>query len=87
VSYSTLAAAARDNQLADRIAACAATQGEPEPEQWARLHMWALAASPGWDDAYSYAVTAGNPAPGNDSGVITDGMILAAVQPLLSSAS
>lgn len=85
MSYSTQATAARDSQLRDRIAACAATQDVHEPEFWAQSHQWVLVASPGWDAAYAYALNAANPAPGDDNAVISDAMILAAVQKLLTS--
>jgi hypothetical protein len=42
--------------------------------------MLDLAASPGWDQAWSSALAAGNETPGRDPGVITDGMILSGVQ-------
>jgi hypothetical protein len=44
-----------------------------------------MAAQPGFGDAYASALAADPPVerPGNDPGVITDGMILGAVQSLL----
>jgi hypothetical protein len=41
-----------------------------------------LAATPGWAEAWESAVAGGIVSPGSDPGVITDGMILAAVQPM-----
>ena len=49
---------------------------------WAQQQPWALSAQPGWDAAYASAIAAKNPAPGADEAVISDGMILAAVQAL-----
>lgn len=86
MSYNTQAALAVDDALRNRVAACAATQGVPGPLQWADAHLWRLSGEPGWDDAYSYAIAAGNARPGYDEGVITDAMILAAVQAILASA-
>ena len=85
MSYRTLACLATDPDLHARLAACAAAEGmtDPHPLAWASNHQWQLAASPGWDAAYSYALATGVPHPGADEGVITDGMILAAVQPLI----
>jgi hypothetical protein len=83
MSYNTQAALAVDGDLRNRVAACAATQGVPSPVQWADAHLWSLSGAPGWDGAYAYALATGNPRPGYDEGVITDGMILAAVQPLV----
>lgn len=87
MSYNTLAALAIDGDLRDRIAACAATQGIDSPLQWADSRLWSFASAPGWDAAYAYAIASNIPRPGHDEGVITDAMILAAVQPLVSPAS
>lgn len=82
MSYTDVARMATDGHLRERIAACAAIEGvwNPHPTKWADDNQWYLAASPGWGDAYAYAVLTKNPAPGLDAGVITDGMILSAVQ-------
>lgn len=80
MSYNTVAEMARDYGLKERVAACASTEGEPEPVLWAEAHMWRLAGSPGWDAAYFAAVQANRDEPGKAEDVITDGMILAAVQ-------
>lgn len=82
MSYNTIAAAAQDSDLRLRVAACFAqeTTGTDQPEALAALHMWRIAASPGWGDAYASAQAAGNPRPGADPAVITDPQILAAVQ-------
>lgn len=82
MSYRTMATMARDNNLLDRVAACAATQHDLDPLRWAAERAWQLAAQPGWDAAYEYALAAGNENPGGDNSVVSDGMILAAVQAL-----
>ena len=53
---------------------------------WTYQNKWAFSAQPGWDGAYAYAVVA-NPTlePGDNEAVITDGMILSAVQALLQA--
>jgi hypothetical protein len=51
-----------------------------QPLEWARDHIWWIAASPGFADAYEYAMLNGNPNPGSDPAVITDSQILSAVQ-------
>lgn len=88
MSYYDVAAMARDEHLRDRIAACVALEGPAgeHPVQWATQHQWALSASPGWGTAYAYAAGAGVQNPGKDEGVITDQMILSAVQALLKGA-
>ena len=85
MSYRTQALLANDTHVIDRVTACAATQGIDSPQRWAWDHAWALSSEPGWDAAYAYGINAGKPAPGNDEGVITDGMILASVQAFLNA--
>lgn len=79
-----------DNHLISRSAACAATLGVSGPLQWASTHIWELVATPGWVEAYMDAggVPDGDPAGftltlGANPEVVTDDMILAAVQKLL----
>lgn len=77
----------RDMNFLLRVAACYATETRsPDPETWANMHMWQIAAAPGFGDAYSYAFNSEppNPAPGKDPAVITDGQILAAVQYIMN---
>lgn len=85
MSYFEIAVMARDPHLRERIAACAATEGviAPHPTAWADRHQWELAAAPGWGDAYTYAVNSGSENPGKDEAVITDGMILSAVNQII----
>lgn len=84
MSYSTIALIAASETLFPRLVACAATLGKPKPvEQWVEAHRWEIAASTGWSDAWDAALT-GDPGPdiGSNPEVITDAMILAAIQPL-----
>lgn len=84
MSYSDQVLLARDDDFVDRIGASAAFELEPmnglPPDQWARTNAWWLAASPGFADAYASALAGGVPRPGNDPAVISDEMILSAVQ-------
>ena len=81
MTYNTVADMAVDPYLLRRITAAAATEvADMDPEEWADAHAWVLASSPGWAEAWDSAEAAGIPLPGQDEGVITDGMILAAVQ-------
>lgn len=85
MSYMDVSVMARDGHLRERIAACAAKEGvtSPQPTQWADDHQWALAASPGWEEAWQYAREVGKIEHlGLDEGVISDQMILSAVQAL-----
>jgi hypothetical protein len=67
------------------VQACAAQEVDANPYEWQAEHMLDLAASPGWDEAWSSALAAGNEAPGRDPAVISDGMILSAVQSMLDA--
>ncbi|MFD5599913.1 hypothetical protein ACFWHR_07625 [Leucobacter sp. NPDC058333] len=87
MSYWTQAKLASDHSLTLRVHACALNEGIPDPSFWAQQQAWNLSAQPGWDDAYEYALTTDNPDPGADETVITDGMILAAVQALRTKES
>ncbi len=81
MSYLSIANMAQNPRLIERITACIAQERPAEsPSSWASANIWQLAASPGWADAWEYAINGGEQTPGTNPGVITDGMILAAVQ-------
>lgn len=85
MTYSTIATLRQDPWIRDRVAACVATEGiEGRPEEWPIVHAWGLAVQPGWSAAWESALAAhpDDPdyQPGDDEAVITDGMILSAVQ-------
>jgi hypothetical protein len=87
-TYNAIVAIAGSSSLADRVAAAAAQEGATEPVQWAHSHIWLLASEPGWADAWLSALTGYtinvNPDTGQRDDVITDGMILGAVQSLMA---
>lgn len=95
MSYATVSAIAQDPDLAARVRGCIAS--EVMTSQYMSMSilkdrldlsaaMWLLAASPDWATAWEYSVNAGRPEGsvpiGSDPAVITDGMILSAVQSL-----
>jgi hypothetical protein len=80
MAYWDIAQMSADPDLTSRCAASAAQEGAPDPRNWAADHMLVLAAQPGWSEAWASALAGGNESPGRDPAVITDGMILAAVQ-------
>jgi hypothetical protein len=85
MAYWDIATMVADTDLTSRVAASAAQEHAPgDPAGWAFDHRWDWAAQPGWDAAWASAVAAGNEHPGQDAGVITDGMILSAVQSILA---
>lgn len=83
MSYLSISTIAANSSMRARVAACAAQEGEQQPETWAFTNSLRWAASPGWDAAWDSAEAAN---PGQDHGAnqacITDGMILATVQGL-----
>lgn len=94
MTYNHNAQASLDTALRLRVAACIATQDPASyviPEHSPSKHplaladaiIWQCCGQPGWADAYSYAVNTGVVDPGSDDAVITDGMILSAVQAVL----
>jgi hypothetical protein len=87
MSYWDISQMSVDEDLVAREQACAAQElpaGAP-PWQWVQERSLLLASQPGWSEAWASAVAGGLPNPGRDPGVITDGMILSAVQLLISS--
>ena len=84
MAYYDVAKLVDDADFSSRVAACYAletreVENAQNPYAWAREHIWEVAAQPSFGDAYNYAVNTGNAAPGRDPSVITDNMILAAV--------
>jgi len=91
MSYATVADMTDSTSLIRRLSAAAAeeqTSGavlDPtDPGAWAADHRWEIVSAPGWGDAWASAEASGNPDPGADESVITDGMILSQVQAVIS---
>lgn len=82
MTYKTVADMQEDYELRRRlVAACAVEKAdEANPSGWVSDRIWDLVTQPGWADAYGYAKNAGNAHPGADEAVVTDGMILSALQ-------
>ena len=81
MSYSTINLCAHDEAMFGRVtAACAAEGRSLDANSAAYEVIWAVAAAADVEAAYASALAAGNPNPGGDDTVITDGMILANVQ-------
>lgn len=84
MSYATQSLLSQDADMWNRVAACAATQQIEDAFHWANQNMWALAATPGWDEAYAYAINTNIERPGWADTTITDIMILSGVQARIS---
>lgn len=102
MSYMAIATVAKDQNMLDRLTACAAQERIAEPQYWVLRNALLLASQPGWAEAWDSAQAARDQAAatpvdakpgyatpvqvfkpiGADPAVITDGMILAAVQAL-----
>lgn len=83
MSYSTIATMQNDIALDQRITAAAAQEQKTKPYgEWVAEYRWDIVSTPGWAEAWESAVASGVENPGNDPGVITDQMILSAVQPI-----
>ena len=99
MSYLTQSAIASNGWMTQRVAQCATEQGQADSDNWTQTNRRIWAAAPGWDEAWEYAVNTHPPEPpdpenpvipppydpGQDEGVITDGMILSQVQAMLNA--
>jgi hypothetical protein len=79
MSYSTINQCAADYSLIGRVSAAIAAE-QVSPSTVINDMMWSVASKSDVEAAYASALAADNPDPGGDEAVITDGMILAAVQ-------
>jgi hypothetical protein len=78
----------QDFDFLARVTACYAVEtlgqdNAENPNAWATVHIWDMAAQPDFGDAYAYALNTGNTEPGKDPAVITDAQILSAVQAIM----
>jgi hypothetical protein len=80
VSYATIDQCANDQAFLGRLTAAVAQEGSPAPPTDAYAIIWTVSAASDIEAAYASALAAGNADPGGDETVITDGMILSAVQ-------
>ena len=88
MAYSDQALLSADPDFLTRVAACAAVEVELDgqhPLNWSQLNVWTVAAAPGFADAYASALAGDVERPGNDPSVISDAMILSAVQAIAAA--
>jgi hypothetical protein len=86
MSYSSIFTSANDAELYGRIVASCAQEGAAIPTEAAAAVLWPVVTAADVEAAYESALDSGNPNPGGDEAVITDGMILAHVQANLPAA-
>ena len=80
MSYNTIHQCANDQAFFARVTACCAQENEPNPTSTATDIIWSISTASDIEAAYASALAAENPNPGGDEAVITDQMILSAVQ-------
>jgi hypothetical protein len=80
MSYNTINACANDQVFLGRITACVAAEQRSSPNSVAHEIIWGVSAHSDIEGAYASALASENPNPGGDESVITDQMILSAVQ-------
>lgn len=84
MSYANIAAITQSGSLYQRLTAAAAQEGKSltMPGSWVGERIWQFAVAPGWSAKWASAVAAGVEDPGADESVISDGDILAVIQPM-----
>lgn len=80
MAYSDVALLANDLDFMNRTRAAVAAEGEDDVNGWVQVYQWQMASAPGFGDAYASALAANVENPGNDQSVISDPMLLSAVQ-------
>jgi hypothetical protein len=86
MSYNTIWTSVGDDALRGRITACIAQESDvgANPNELFLQVQWPVVTATDVEQAYAYALEAGNPNPGGDEAVITDGMLLSHVQATLA---
>lgn len=64
MTYMTQTDMSNDYYLTNRVAACAAGEGQEFPDQWAHETRRTWAAAPGWDEAWDSYLVSNPPPPG-----------------------
>ncbi|MET0415644.1 MAG: hypothetical protein ABW022_06450 [Actinoplanes sp.] len=80
MSFASIATCVNDDPFGQRTRAAYAKEGVDQPDPAWYQQRWAIAADPSVEAPYESALIAGNPNPGGDPAVVTDGMLTAAVQ-------
>lgn len=80
MSYSTITQCATDQAFLDRLTAACAQEGRSDAQGAMVQIAYPVSVHSDIEAAYASALAASNPNPGGDESVVTDGMILSAVQ-------
>ena len=86
MSYWDISDMAQNEDMLNRVKACVAQEHpDADPETWVSTYMLKVCASPNWGESWASALANLNiTQPGKDPSVISDGMILSAVQPIVA---
>lgn len=84
MTYNDIADMIESGSLIRRIQACAWKENVLDPGIWVNDNIGRIVARSDWEADWASAVAAGNPNPGADPSVVTDGAILSAVQALVT---
>lgn len=92
MSYLAHAKITEDPYIIMRVKACVSSKGVLNAHEWTMRHIWSIAASPGWAEAYGALLdgedttdpAAWGGSIGADPNVITDSMILSAVDSVIA---
>jgi hypothetical protein len=89
MTYRSIVEMSGSASLIERVAACAAEEGyKDDPTVFARNNIWQIIATGNWDAQWDSAKASEtvnvNPDTGARDDVITDGMILSVVQPMVN---
>jgi len=80
MSYNTINRCANDQAFQGRVTAACAGENEEAPQSAMYRIIWGVSAKSDIEAAYASAVAGGSANPGGDEAVVTDSMILSAVQ-------
>lgn len=83
MSYNTIARAAQDGDLQQRLMAAAAQEGHQSPQAFVLGKIWQIVANPAIADPYAFALGNRIDRPGSYDDVVNDATILGVVQPLV----
>lgn len=81
MGYGHVVLIASDQDIHQRLTACAAAEGIPNPAEWVYARRWRFAALPGWADTWESAADVVHvDRPGWRPSVFSDSMLLSGVQ-------
>lgn len=83
MSYSHIARCAQDGDLQQRLIACAAQEGHPNPQGFVLGNIWAIVSNESIAAPYAFALGNRIDRPGYYDDVVNDATILSVIQPMV----